>query len=338
MNVKKYSFLVVDDNPVALRELTDSLTYLGHPEVEEAHNGSEAWAVLKIRTFDCVIAAWDMPEMSGLALLRILRDDDRHLDLPYFLTDSAFTREKVIDAGRAGVSGLIVKPFELETLRNKIENLSQHRDTGVPENVRASYDEGMKLLEAEHYEEALQVFEQMIDQSEDPEVYYNIGYIKTVQERYADAIAAFRKATELDRYFAKAYEAMGRAFKALGREQEAAESLRQAAEIYMSNEKEEAAEGILNEILEENPDTINVYNTLGVLYRKRGDYQAALQQYEKALKIHPNQPKLHYNIGRLHVDLKDLERARIDFEKALALDPSFKDAREALDAIELGRI
>jgi tetratricopeptide (TPR) repeat protein len=105
-----------------------------------------------------------------------------------------------------------------------------------------------------------------------------------------------------------------------------------------SNEKEEAAESILNEILEENPDTINVYNTLGVLYRKRGDYQAALKQYEKALKIHPNQPRLYYNVGRLHVDLKDLKQARINFEKALALNPDFEEAREALDAIELGMV
>ena len=103
-------------------------------------------------------------------------------------------------------------------------------------------------------------------------------------------------------------------------------------------QKEEQAEGVLNEILEQNPDTINVYNTLGVLYRKRGDYQAALEQYQKALKIHPDQPKVYYNVGRLHVDLKDLEKAKLSFEQALALDPEFKEAREAMDAIEQGKL
>jgi tetratricopeptide (TPR) repeat protein len=77
---------------------------------------------------------------------------------------------------------------------------------------------------------------------------------------------------------------------------------------------------------------------LGVLYRKRGDYQAALEQYEKALKIHPDQPKVYYNVGRLHVDLKDLEKAKLSFEQALALDPEFKEAREAMDAIEQGKL
>ena len=133
-------------------------------------------------------------------------------------------------------------------------------------------------------------------------------------------------------------DAAGALIRLLGKEDEAADSLKKAAEIYMGSDKEEQAEGILNEILEQNPDTINVYNTLGVLYRKKGDYPAALQQYEKALKIHPDQPKVYYNVGRLHVDLKDVEHAKINFGKALALDPDFKEAREALDAIELGKV
>lgn len=336
--MKKTSFLVVDDNPVALRELADTLRYLGHREIQEARNGSEAWTILRIRDFNCVISSWEMPEMSGLALLKLARSDDRYINLPFFLTDAAFTQAKVIDAGRAGVTGLIVKPFQVETLKNKISTMTKVMEICVPEKVRASYQEGMNLLEGGKYEEALDVFEKMLDQDENPEVYYNIGYIKTVKEEYAEAIEAFRKATKLDRYFAKAYEAMGRAFKALGKTDEATESLKKAAEIYMGSEKEEKAEGILNEILQENPDTINVYNTLGVLYRKRGDYQAALNQYEKALKIHPDQPKVYYNIGRLHVDLKNLPQAKLNFQKAIALDPDFKEAREAMHAIELGMV
>ena len=244
----------------------------------------------------------------------------------------------VIDAGCAGVTGLIVKPFQVETLKNKIATMSQIMEICVPEEVRLPFLEGMKLLENKKYEEALDLFEKMLDLGENPEIYYNIGYIKTVKGDYAAAIEAFRKATKLDRYFAKAYEAMGRAYKAMGRAEESTQSMKKAADIYMGSRKEKQAEGILNEILEQNPDTINVYNTLGVLYRKRGDYKAALEQYEKALKIHPDQPKVYYNVGRLHVDLKDLEQAKLSFEKALALDPDFKEAREAMDAIEQGKL
>jgi len=197
--MKATSFLVVEDNPIAIRELADTLRYLGHKEIQEARNGSEAWTVLRIRDFDCVISAWDMPEMSGLALLKLARNDDRYINLPFFLTDSAFTQEKVIDAGRAGVTGLIVKPFQVDTLKKKIATMKQIMDVCVPEEVRASFDEGMKLLETENYEEALEVFEKMLNLGENPEIYYNIGYIKTVKGEYAAAIEAFRTATKLDR-------------------------------------------------------------------------------------------------------------------------------------------
>jgi tetratricopeptide (TPR) repeat protein len=336
--MKPISFLLVDDNSIALRELSDILKYIGHKEVHGAGRASEAWAMLKIKKFDCIISAWDMPEMSGLALLKIVRNDDRYINLPFFLSDSAFNKPKVIDAGRAGVTCLIVKPYEVETIKKKIAAMSEAANVSVSTEIQASFDEGMNLLETEDYEDALKVFEKLLKEGESAEVYYNIGYIKTAKGEYGEAIEAFRKATQLDRLFAKAYEGMGRAYKALGRTKEAEACLNQAAEIYLSSEKEEDAEGVLNEILEVNPDTINVYNTLGVLYRKKGEFQTAMKQYEKALKIHPDEPNIHYNIGRLHVDMKNLEAAKFHFKKALTYDPGFEEAREVLDAIELGTL
>ncbi|MGW8321156.1 MAG: tetratricopeptide repeat protein [Thermodesulfobacteriota bacterium] len=47
---------------------------------------------------------------------------------------------------------------------------------------------------------------------------------------------------------------------------------------------------------------------------------------------------MYYSVGRLHVDLEDLQKAKLSFEKALALDPHFKEAREAMDAIDLGKV
>ena len=336
--MKPISFLLVDDNSIALRELSDILKYIGHKEVHWAGSASEAWAMLKIKKFDCIISAWDMPEMSGLALLKIIRNDDRYINLPFFLSDSAFNKPKVIDAGRAGVTCLIVKPYEVETIKKKIAAMSEAGNVSVSTEIQASFDKGMNLLETEDYEDALKVFEKLLKEGESAEVYYNIGYIKTAKGEYREAIEAFRKATQLDRLFAKAYEGMGRAYKALGRTKEAEACLNQAAEIYLSSEKEEDAEGVLNEILEVNPDTINVYNTLGVLYRKKGEFQTAMKQYEKALKIHPDESNIHYNIGRLHVDMQNLEAAKFHFKKALMYDPGFGEAREVLDAIELGTL
>ena len=59
-------------------------------------------------------------------------------------------------------------------------------------------------------------FKPWINQNENPEYYYNIGYIKTAQNKYYEAIEAFSKATRLDRLFVKAYKAMAMVYKAVG--------------------------------------------------------------------------------------------------------------------------
>ncbi|MBW1741743.1 MAG: tetratricopeptide repeat protein [Deltaproteobacteria bacterium] len=332
------SFLLVDQNSVTRRELREILEYLGYKGLSESDNASDAWTMLRLKSFDCIISAWEMPEMSGLAFLRVVRTDDRYVNLPFFLTDSAFTKPKVIEAGRAGVTGLIVHPYQVETIKGKVAVMAEVMGIGAPSEAEISLEEGMKLLEAQDHEGALKIFEKLISEGESAEVYYNIGYIKTAQGKYEEAIEAFRKATQIDRMFAKAYEAMGRAYKALGRSKEAEESLNKAAELYLSTEKDENAEEILNEILELSPETVNVYNSLGILYRKKGDLPTALKQYMKALKIHPNEPHIYYNIGRLHVEMKDLKAAQSYFRKALTFDSNFKEAREALDAMELGAL
>jgi len=334
--MKTMSFLIVDDNSVALREVADMLKYLGYKDLHETSTASEAWAMLRIKEFDCVISAWDMPEMTGLALLKIVRNDERFDQLLFYLADSTFTKVKVVEAGRAGITGLIVKPYDMETLKGKIKAIAEGTGVHVPSEAEISLDDGMKLLESEDHEGALKVFEKLLSEGESAEVYYNIGYVKTAQGQYQEGIEAFRKATQLDRLFAKAFEAMGRAYKELGQPEKAEEYLNKAAEIYLSSEREDQAEEILNEILEVNPDTINVYNTMGVLYRRKGDYPTALKHYEKALKIHPEEPNIYYNIGRIHVEMKNLDEAKSCFSKALELDPRFKEAREILNAIDLG--
>lgn len=334
--MKPDSFLIVDDNSVALREIEDILKYLGYKNLQRSGSASEAWAMLQVKEFDCIISAWEMPEMTGLALLRVVRNDERFVDLPFFLADSAFTKAKVVKAGQAGITGLIVKPYDSEIIKEKIQGIPEAMGAGAPSEAEITLDEGLKLLESEDHEGALKAFEKLLNEGESAEVYYNIGYVKTAQGQYPEAIDAFRKATQLDRLFAKAFEAMGRAYKELGQPEEAEQCLNKAAEIYLSSEREDQAEEILNEILEVNPDTINVYNTMGVLYRKKGDYPTALKNYEKALKIHPEEPNIHYNIGRIHIEMKNLNKAKSCFNKALTLDPGFKEAREILNAIELG--
>lgn len=336
--MKSDTFLLVDDNTFALKELTDLMKYLGFKNLEDAESANNAWALMRVKPFKCVIASWDMEDMSGIALLKIIRSDDKLKDIPFFLTDSAFTKAKVVKAGLSGVTGLLVTPYDKDNLKMKMDTVGLEQEAPVFKAEEKKLEKGMDLIESGNYEEALDVLDDMVNKGETAEYYYNIGYIKTSEGKYNEAIEAFRKATQLDHLFAKAFEGMGRAYHALGKSEEAEKYLQKAADIYMDKENVEDAESILNDILEISSESANVFNSLGVLYRKKGDFKKALKNYEKALRVHPEETYILYNVGRLYLDMKDPGKATEFFEKAIIIDPDFTEAKQVLDAIELGTI
>ena len=121
--MNNFKILLVDHDYSATDALEQILNAAGYEDVQSADNANDAWLLMRIREFDCVVSAWDMPDMSGLALIRIVRNDDRFYKIPFFLTDSAVTRIKVVQAGQAGVTGLFVKPFNASPSRPKLVSI-----------------------------------------------------------------------------------------------------------------------------------------------------------------------------------------------------------------------
>jgi len=332
------SILIIDENEVALKEMANILKYLNYTNVHETQNTNEAWSMMRMMGFDCVISAWNMPDMSGLALLKVMRGDDRFNHIPFFLTHATFTKVKVVQAGLAAVTGLIVRPFIVDNISMKITSLNAIENENEFVDEQEVFDKGIELLESENFEQALETFEKLTESGKNAEYYYNVGYIKTAQEKYGEAITAFRHATQLDRMFAKAFEAMGRAYMSIGDEKNAQKFMQKAADIYLDSEKVQNAEDVLNEILAINPDTLNVYNSLGVISRKKGDLKQALKYYHQALLVHKKEPYIHYNIGRLCLDMGDRAEAENHFNIAVQIKPDFVEAQEVLDAFKLGSI
>ncbi|MCG8617197.1 MAG: tetratricopeptide repeat protein [Desulfobacterales bacterium] len=332
------SILIVTEDHTEQNNLSIAIKKMGFPAPAKAMGGSDAWTVLKSSPVDCVIAAYEMEEMSGLALLKILRREETLGEIPVFLTDDAFTKIKVIKAGQAGVTGLFVIPLDREGMKTKIEMAMGGVKDPIIEKTEETIDKGLDLIEKKEYAKALEVFETLVARKENPEYYYNIGYIKTAQNRHPEAIEAFSKATQLDRLHVKAYEAMARAYQAMGQTEKAEEYMQTAAEIYMDTDKLGSAEDLLTELLDSGTNSLNVFNTLGVLHRKKGNMEQALQQYKKALKVHPDEPYIYYNIGRLYLDIKDMDNARKYFQAALDKDHGFEEAKQVIKAIDLGLI
>ena len=118
--------LVVDDYATMRRIVRNLLTQIGFSDIEEAGDGVTALAKLRESKFGLVISDWNMEPMTGLQLLKEIRADNKLNATPFIMVTAESKTENVVAAKAAGVSNYIVKPFNAETLRDKIEKVMAH--------------------------------------------------------------------------------------------------------------------------------------------------------------------------------------------------------------------
>ncbi len=115
--------LAVDDFSTMRRIVRNILRQLGYSNILEADDGTSALEQLKHDKVDFIITDWNMPNMSGLDLLKAIRADSNLKDIPVLLVTAEALKENVVAAVQAGVNGYIVKPFTAETLKEKIDSI-----------------------------------------------------------------------------------------------------------------------------------------------------------------------------------------------------------------------
>ena len=119
-------FLVVDDFSTMRRIVRNLLKELGFTNVTEAEDGVDALGKLRSEKFDFVVSDWNMPNMTGIDLLRNIRADAALKHLPVLMVTAEAKRENIIEAAQAGASGYVVKPFTAATLDEKLKKIFQN--------------------------------------------------------------------------------------------------------------------------------------------------------------------------------------------------------------------
>jgi two-component system chemotaxis response regulator CheY len=113
--------LVVDDYNTMIRIIRNLLRQLGFADVDEANDGASALAKMRTKRYGLVISDWNMEPMSGYDLLQEVRADPGFGTTPFIMVTAESKTENVIAAKKAGVNNYIVKPFNAQTLKAKIE-------------------------------------------------------------------------------------------------------------------------------------------------------------------------------------------------------------------------
>jgi EAL domain-containing protein (putative c-di-GMP-specific phosphodiesterase class I) len=138
------SVLLVDDEPTITRGYGRSLTAAGY-SVEVAHDGNEAAAMFRKRAFDVIISDIAMPGMSGLELLRAVREHD--LDVPIIIMTGGPAVQSAVAAMEYGALRYLIKPIDPAHLEEVVARaVRMHQMARVRREALEQYRAGGKQL------------------------------------------------------------------------------------------------------------------------------------------------------------------------------------------------
>ncbi len=120
---KNMKILIVDDFSTMRRIIKNLLRDLGFTNTDEADDGTTALPMLQSGKYDFLVTDWNMPGMTGIDLLKAVRNDSSLVNLPVLMVTAESKREQIIEAAQAGVNGYVVKPFTAATLQEKIDKI-----------------------------------------------------------------------------------------------------------------------------------------------------------------------------------------------------------------------
>jgi DNA-binding NtrC family response regulator len=119
--------LVVDDDEVLRQFNAEMLTRFGY-ETETAEDGAVAWEALQANGYDVLITDNNMPNLSGVELVKKLRS--AHMMLPVVLASGTIPTEAMVWDSSLQLAGMLLKPFTLDDLLVAVEKALRAADPG----------------------------------------------------------------------------------------------------------------------------------------------------------------------------------------------------------------
>ncbi len=121
-------FIVIDDFATMRKIIKKVLTELGYNNIDEAEDGAKALPMIQQsvssgQPYHCIISDWNMPNMQGIDLLKACKADGALKDIPFMLVTAEGEQKQIVEAAKAGVSDYVVKPFNAQTLKEKLQKV-----------------------------------------------------------------------------------------------------------------------------------------------------------------------------------------------------------------------
>lgn len=149
---KEYTVLIVEDNVELLTLMKNNLS--GHFNLKTAVNGEKAQRIIEKTALDVVVTDVMMPVMDGVELTRWIKGNDSYSQLPVIMLTAKTQNNDRNEGFKAGADDYITKPFNLNDLLIRINNIIANR-----ERVRRKFEAQTDYqIEEQHYSNPDKVF------------------------------------------------------------------------------------------------------------------------------------------------------------------------------------
>lgn len=115
--------LLVDDSALARKMIIRTLKKMGIQNIQEAADGNEAIPIIQANSFDMIVTDYNMPKLDGHQLLRFIRTESNQPEVPVLMITTEGDEGKLAAIQQEGVSAIVDKPFDVNTVKNMIETV-----------------------------------------------------------------------------------------------------------------------------------------------------------------------------------------------------------------------
>lgn len=221
-------FLVVDDQAPMLTTIRGMLKAIGHKKVACAETGNKALAIIKRHPVDFIIADWYMPNMQGVELLRMIRQNPEYYDIPFIMITGEMSKEKIVYAAEEGVDSYLVKPISPDQVKTAVRDILGERSR--PDSKQNKMKKLTRLRLRKEYDEALSLAHQMLEKDEDPGVLLILSQCYFDKKDYENAEKYIQEVLKTKKD-SKSLQLLGNIYMAEGKYEEAIEYLKQSSEL-----------------------------------------------------------------------------------------------------------
>ena len=323
MNFLKINCLIVDDEASMRMTINSMLMKIGFTNIVMADNGKKAWEIIKTVKTDLVIADVNMPEMTGLELFKVVKEDSRYDHICFLFVTAEARKDTVARAAEGGANEYLIKPFIMAALEEKITKVLQKRFN--PSTLEVHLQNFKKHFESRDLANAQTELEKAAQIAPDSAtISYNFGRLAAARGDSDKAIEYYKEAIDRKPLFVRAYNAIGEIYEGLGDIGSAikyyemaheispanAERLISLSKLYYKTGEAEKAEDMLKEAHSDVRGDVSTSGLLlGEMYLTKNDNEKALDVLIKTHKKNPSDMSIMLSLAEAYRKVGKPEQA-----------------------------